>query len=122
MSDADQRPAWKAEIERLNRQLAEANRRITDLEEKVAHLESGSEQQDKLQKIVAHADRISNGEDSAVLDYKQVMAAADVSHQTAYTYMDKLVDQTEFVEERPTPDGLKRILVDTTVSNPFRKE
>lgn len=49
------------------------------------------------------------------------MAAAGVSHQTAYTNMDKLVEQTDFVDETPTPDGLKRIRIDTTVSNGFRK-
>lgn len=44
--------------------------RLQDIEFRASRLENDVEGQDKLEKIIAHAERISDGEDVAVLDYK----------------------------------------------------
>lgn len=89
--------------------------RIRELEDRVAALENATdERDDRLERVLAHAERIGRG-DTAALSYSDVMAAAGVSAPTAYAYMDELVQTNDRVRrdlKHETDAGKRRILVD----------
>lgn len=84
--------------------------RIDELEERLEAAEA-DDRDAQLQRVIDHADRRSRG-GTVPLDYAEVMAAADVSAPTAYSYMDELAENHDRVRPDTSEGGTKRILID----------
>lgn len=98
------------EIDNLGTVINRLVDRIDELEDRLEAVEA-DDRDDHLQRVIDHADRKNRGS-TAALNYAEVMAAADVSAPTAYSYMDELAENHDRVREDTALDGSKRILID----------
>lgn len=84
--------------------------RIDELEDRLEAVEA-NDRDAQLQRVIDHADRKNRG-GSVALGYAEVMAAADVSAPTAYSYMDELAEKRDRVRANTAQDGTQRIIID----------
>lgn len=66
----------------------------------------------RLDRVIGHARRAQQDGEDVDLDYSEVMAAADVTAATAYSYMDTLAERHETVSKVKSQSGKMRLVVD----------
>lgn len=98
------------EIDNLGTVINRLVDRIDELESRLEAVEA-NDRDAQLQRVIDHADRKNRG-GTVVLKYAEVMAAADVSAPTAYSYMDELAEKHDRVQGDTAGDGTRRILID----------
>lgn len=100
----------QSEFELVMKRLAEANQRITNLEEEVDRLKSGDDLQARAEQVVEHAERVrQNGED-VTLNYRELAAVTGTSTTVAYRDFERLPELHDAIRKHEGRGGMKLVI------------
>lgn len=110
-------PLSREDYELMMKRLAEANQRITQLEERIDRLEHGQDGPDARARALAdHADRVRRNGEEVPLNYKEISAATGASVTTTYKDMEYWAENYDGVRKHRTASGETKLLVEPSFS------